>query len=86
MAIRVVASEIDRVGRAMRVLGVDERTAINGGHKRDADRARLVRSHFHTDIADPTGYDMTFNASAMTNTEIASAVAALIEERAGADR
>lgn len=86
VSIRVIASEADRVSRAMEVLGVDERTAVNGGHKRDADRARLCRSHFGVDIADPTGYDAVFNASALRKVEIADAVAALVASRVSVER
>lgn len=86
VSIRVIATESDRVSRTMAVLGVGERAAINGGHKRDADRARLCRSHFGVDIADPTGYDAVFNSSSMSKLEIAEAVAAMVSSRATIDR
>ena len=80
--IRMMAPEEDRIDRAMREHGLSERAARSGGRKRDADRARLVRAHFDVDIADPGGYDATFNAGSLSHRDIACAVARLVEQRA----
>ena len=81
VSVRIVAAERDRVARMMEVLDIDEKSATAGGQRRDADRARMVRSHFGIDISDPTGYDAVFNASRMSRGEIAESVVALVSHR-----
>lgn len=84
VSIRMVAPEAYRIERAMRIRGISEREARAGGRKRDTDRARLIKAHFDCDIADPTGYDATFNAASLDHHQMARAVARLVRERAAA--
>jgi cytidylate kinase len=77
----MVAPEDFRVARAMETLGLTERQARAGAKKRDADRTRLMKAHFGVDIADPAGYDMTWNTGSVSYQEIAAAVVVLIRSR-----
>lgn len=81
VSLRMVAPEDFRVARAIETLGLTERQARSGAKKRDADRARLMKVHFGVDIADPAGYDMTWNTGSVSYEEIAAAVAILIRSR-----
>jgi cytidylate kinase len=85
VALRVVAPEDFRVARAMESLGISERDARAGGRKRDADRARLIRAHFNSDIDDPTGYDVTWNLASVSYEDIAEATVDLVRSRARLD-
>jgi cytidylate kinase len=40
-----------------------------------------MKAHFGVDIADPAGYDMTWNTGSVSYQEIAAAVAVLIRSR-----
>jgi cytidylate kinase len=81
VSLRMVAPVDFRIARAMETLGLTERQARAGAKKRDADRARLMKAHFGVDIADPAGYDMTWNTGSVSYQEIAAAVAVLIRSR-----
>jgi cytidylate kinase len=60
---------------------LDERKARQQVHKRDTDRARLLKDHFGVDIADPTEYDVTWNTDRTSLGEIADAVVGLVRSR-----
>lgn len=81
VSIRVIAPEEVRVARAVEAHGLTEREAKASGRKRDADRARLVKAHFGTDIDDPAGYDAVFNAGEVSFAEIARSVAIMVRAR-----
>jgi cytidylate kinase len=85
LSLRLVASEDSRVTRMMEVLGTTEREARTITRKRDADRTRLMKAHFDVDIADPKGYDMTWNTGSVSFEEIAEAVAVLVRSRVHVD-
>jgi cytidylate kinase len=81
LSIRLVAPETVRIARLMERHGIDERTARDQARKRDADRARLLRRHFRTDIDDPLGYDAVWNTAEVSPDEIAECVAAILRRR-----
>lgn len=81
VSLRIVAPEDVRIARAMEVRGLTEKEARAGSRKRDADRARLVRSHFSADIDDPVGYDVTWNVGSASFEEISHATASLVRSR-----
>lgn len=81
VSLRVVAPEDVRIARAMDVHSLSEKEARTGARKRDAGRARLIRSHFAADINDPTGYDVTWNVDRASFEEISRATASLVRGR-----
>ena len=82
VSLRIVAPESDRIARVMDIHGITERYARAGCRKRDADRARLIRSNFGADVADPVEYDVVANVGLLDRRHIARAVATLVAERA----
>ena len=84
VSIRVIAPEDVRIARAMEVHGLTEREARAGGRKRDADRSRLIKAQFETDIDDPAGYDAVFNVGEVSFGEIARCVAVMVRARSAA--
>jgi cytidylate kinase len=82
ISLRVVAPEPVRIARVMEIHGISEREARAGCRKRDADRARLIRSQFGADVADPAEYDIVANVGHLDRRHIARAVATLVAERA----
>jgi cytidylate kinase len=81
VSLRLVAPEDVRIARAMDVHDLSEKEARAGSRKRDADRARLIRSHFTADINDPTGYDVTWNVGSASFEEISRATVSLVRSR-----
>ena len=61
ISVRLVAPEKTRIQGVMDYYGLDEREARDRARKLDASRARLLKKHFHTDIDDPTRYDLVWN-------------------------
>jgi hypothetical protein len=82
VSFRIVAPEDVRIARAMDVHDLTENEARAGLRKRDSDRARLIRSHFATDIDDPTSYDGTWNVGSVSFEEISRAAASIVRCRA----
>ncbi len=83
-SLRLVAAEEDRIARMMELHGVGERQARDLVRRQDAARARLLKRHFHVDIADPAGYDAVWNTSLASFEEIAEAVTTVVRLRAAA--
>ena len=81
VSVRLVAPDDIRFARIADAAGLDKRGAQAAARKLDAQRARLLRTHFRTDIADPLGYDAVWNAAECTAEEISQAVASLIRTR-----
>lgn len=81
VSIRMDAPESWRVERAARLLERSEKDARAGCRKRDTGRARLIRTHFDVDVADPFEYDAVFNAARLDHREIAVAVGGLVASR-----
>lgn len=81
VSLRLVAREDSRVELIQQMYGLNERKARQQVHKRDADRARLLKDHFGLDIADPTQYDVTWNTDRTSLGEIADAVVGLVRSR-----
>lgn len=81
VSLRIVAPEDVRIARAMEAHDLTEKEARAGSRKRDADRARLVRSHFSADIGDPVGYDVTWNVGSASFEEISHATVSLVRSR-----
>lgn len=85
VALRLVAPEDHRVHRLMGIHNLDERAARDLMRKRDAHRARLLKTNFQVDVGDPTNYDATWNTATVSYKEIAAAVVVLVEQRVAAD-
>jgi hypothetical protein len=85
ISLRLVAAEKSRVARIMEMLDLSEPDARAVVRKRDTDRARLMKDHFGVDIADPAGYDMTWNTDSSSFVEIADSVAVLVRSRVPRD-
>jgi cytidylate kinase len=81
VSLRLVAPLEVRVSRVKDALRLGEQDARRLVLERDADRAMLMKTHLNVDIADPTGYDMTWNAAVVSFEEIAETVAALVQRR-----
>lgn len=84
VSIRVIAPEDARIARVVETHGLTEREARDGGRKRDADMARLIKAQFATDIDDPADYDAVFNAGEVSFGEIARSVAIMMRSRSKA--
>jgi len=82
VSLRLVAPEESRVELIRKMYNLNERKARQLVHKRDADRARLLKDHFGVDIADPAEYDVTWNTDRTSLGEIADAVVGLVRNRA----
>lgn len=82
LRIRLVAPEDQRVHHLMDLEDLTERKARSELRKRDEHRARLLKVHFDVDIADPAGYDVTWNTGTCTDDEIVDATIALLGHRA----
>jgi len=81
VALRLVAPEDHRMGRLMEIHDLNERAARDLMRKRDTHRARLLKSNYQVDVADPTNYDATWNTATVPYEDIAAAVVALIRQR-----
>ena len=82
LSVRLVAPEPQRIEHLMSLEHLSERDARNEVRRRDAHRARLIKTHFNTDIADPTGYDVTWNTAMASIDDIAEATVILVRQRA----
>jgi hypothetical protein len=65
----------------MEIHHLDERAARDLMKKRDTHRARLLKTNFQVDVADPTNYDATWNTATVSYRDIATAVVVLVERR-----
>jgi len=63
--VRLVAPEVVRVKGVMDFYTMDGKNAKAEAKRLDIARARLVKTHFGADIADPTEYDVVFNTGQM---------------------
>jgi cytidylate kinase len=86
VALRLVAPEDHRIDRLMELHDLSERDARDLMRKRDSHRARLLKTNFSVDVADPTNYDATWNTATVPYDEIAASIVALIQQRVAADR
>ncbi|MEA1903288.1 MAG: cytidylate kinase-like family protein [Actinomycetota bacterium] len=59
--VRLIASETVRIHGVMDHYGIEEKAARGESKRLDTARARLLKTHFGVDIADPTRYDVVFN-------------------------
>lgn len=82
--LRIVAPEEDRIRRLAELHHLSERKARAEARKLDESRARLLRTHFHADIDDPTEYDAVWNTRSASVEDIAASVAAVLKVRAAA--
>ena len=80
--IRLVAPRPERLEAIMRRYGLERRKADNELEDEDLSRARLVRTCFNRDIADPLLYDATWNTAAVPMASIAAHVAEMVREKA----
>lgn len=80
--IRLVADEAHRVRWAMERLGVDEAKALETVRRQDRDRERLVKEFFNQNVNDPNHYDAVFNASRMSQEDLAEIIVQMIRSKA----
>lgn len=79
--VRLVASRKSRLARVRRDDGLSEAAAAKRLDEREEERARLVKTHFNKDLADPLLYDCVWNADTVTCEAIADALVTLIRRR-----
>jgi len=82
LRIRLVAPQEQRLRHLMDLEHLTERKARTELRKRDENRARLLKVHFDVDIADPAGYDVTWNTGTCSDDELVDATIALVKHRA----
>jgi cytidylate kinase len=80
--VRLVAPEVSRVQRMRQLLNQNEEETKRIIHKQDQDRARLLKSHFQADIADPLLYDVVCNTGTVSFEAISESIISMIRHRA----
>jgi len=81
ISMRVIAPEGLRIERLMSSSNLGYKSALARARDLDTQRARLLKTHFDIDIADPIGYDITWNAGRSSFEEIALALVGLVKAR-----
>jgi cytidylate kinase len=85
LAVRLVAPEVFRVKRLMRVFNLSEADARRYMHETDKGRREFVQRFFHHDITDPHLYDLVINTEGLGIEGAAEEiVAAMCHEKAAA--
>ncbi len=79
--IRLVAPEASRIQRMQQVLNQNPEETKRIVQKQDQDRARLLKSHFRADIADPLLYDVVCNTGTVSFEAIGESIISLIKHR-----
>jgi cytidylate kinase len=74
LAVRVVATEADRIDWTSRKHETDREAARNRIEEADRRRAGFIRHYFNRDADDPLLYDLIINASLMSTDELVGAV------------
>lgn len=82
IAVRLIAPELVRVKGVMDHYGLDETRAREESRRLDTARARLLKTHFKTDIADPYRYDLLVNTGRTSVDSAAHALTVMIHQRA----
>lgn len=80
--LRLVAPVEHRIKTMMRLLGTNEKEALDTIAKGDKDRARLVAACFGKDITDPLLYNVVWNTAVVPIAEIARVTCDMIKTRA----
>ena len=65
--------------------GGDEKKALELIRRLDESRARLIRNHFHADIADPERYDVVFNTAEVGVRAVAASIVELLRSRVASE-
>jgi hypothetical protein len=78
--LRLTASGKSKI-RRMKLSGLPDGEALKALGRRDSDRARLVRTHFHKNIADPSLYDVVWNTDRVPFHTISECTISLIETK-----
>ncbi|NND03690.1 MAG: cytidylate kinase-like family protein [Acidimicrobiia bacterium] len=78
-SIRLIATEAVRNLGMGDYYGLDELAARREARRLDESRSRLLRSHFHVDIEDPTRYDVTWNTGQVSMNVMADSVVVAIK-------
>lgn len=80
--IRLIAPETIRIKGMMDYYGHDEKKARAEAERLDQSRARLIKTHFKSDINDPALYDVVFNTGTIPIPSAARALPAIVMQRA----
>lgn len=80
VSIRLVAPEAVRVKGMMDSYGLDEDSARDEARRLDTARARLLKTHFSADIADPARYDAVFNTGQVPIETVARTVVVMLQD------
>lgn len=80
--VRLVAPAAFRAERTARFLSIDRAVAIAYNARRDAARARYVRSTFDRDVTDPSEYDLVINSASVPPSTAAEIVAGFVRAHA----
>jgi len=79
--IRLIAPETIRIKGMMDYYGLDEKKARAEAARLDQARARLIKTHFKSDIDDPTLYDVMFNTGTIPIPAAARALPSIVKQR-----
>ena len=82
IALRLIAPEVSRIKGVMDHYNLDETAAKREAERLDTARARLLKTHFQVDIANPSRYHLIFNTSDVTIEAAADAVTAMLPHKA----
>lgn len=74
LRVRLVADLDDRIGVMSQRLGMPRPEAARYVEKKDRERDRFVKHHFHKDPADPRLYDLVLNSSRFSAAECADII------------
>jgi len=80
--VRLVSSPENRLKRIMREARIGAAAARKSLERRDSHRARMAKTYFKEDIADPLLYDCVWNVDSTPLEEIAESLVGLIRRRA----
>lgn len=72
--VRLVASLEMRIKQAQKVLGLDQKSAINHIKKKDKERKRYLKDNFDKDIDDPLLYHLIINTDVVKHDEAAQLI------------
>lgn len=81
IAVRLIAPDVVRVKGVMDHYGLDEARAREESRRLDTARARLLKTHFKTDIADPYRYDLVVNTGRTSVDSAAHALTVMIHRK-----
>ncbi len=85
IAIRIVASQADRMATHCERQGISQREAKSQLKRIDRERADFVKQYFHQHIDDPHIHDLVINTSRLADEECVQLILSVIRQRQLAD-